>query len=497
MCQKQEDISQKLAAARTYEKKASAEIPKEQRPVYHMSVPTGWMNDPNGFSIFQGKYHLFFQYYPYDTCWGTMHWGHSTTKDFIKWEQEPCAMAPDMEYDKDGCFSGTALEWNDQHLLMYTGVWEERDEEGRHNTRQTQCIAYGDGTNYCKYEQNPVITSDLLPEGSSKIDFRDPKIWREGDEFQALVGSKDAEGNGQLALFRSDDIFHWEFVKMLDYCHGEYGEMWECPDFFELDQNQVLIVSPQFMTEDEEFHNGNNTMYFIGTYEKERQVWMREKPYLVDYGLDFYAAQTTMAKDGRRIMIAWLQNWDAYMVPDHYKWSGMTTIPRELTVRNGRLIQNPVSELADYYSDKIVFKDYVIRSEDGETKIPQIEGRVMDLTVCLNDGDYRMFQIAVAADDTYRTTLTYDREAGTLTANRLRSGMKKDVIFARSMRVNTYQGKIKMRILLDINSIEVFVNDGEQAMSTLIYTDPEVRGILWSTDGIVKADIEKYDILVD
>lgn len=490
------ELSEKLLAAREYESSRSKEIPPVERPVYHMTTPIGWMNDPNGFSYYQGQIHLFFQYHPYNTFWGPMHWGHYVTPDYIKWELQPCAMAPDMDYDKDGCFSGSAVSMGDQHVLMYTGV-KEWDENGEHITRQTQCIAFGDGREYVKYKNNPVITADMLPEGSSKVDFRDPKIWKEQDGFWSLVGSKDATGSGQLALFHSDNAMDWEFVKILDHCHHEYGEMWECPDFFPLGGRQVLVISPQFMEADgKEFHSGNNTVYFVGDYDQERKSWSRGLPHMVDFGLDFYAAQTMEASDGRRIMIGWLQSWDTRLTPDHYKWSGMMTIPRELSLKDGRLIQTPVREIRNYYQNEVVVEDFALNSQMGETEISGITGRSVDLTVHVKNGDYKKLFLSVAANEKYRTTIIVNNMEGSVSVNRAQAGFKKDFICERSMKVAQRNGEIKLRVLVDKNSVELFVNDGEQAMTTLIYTSVEASQILWSIDGNAVVDVCKNDIVV-
>ena len=170
--------SKLLTEARDFEQKYLPYSYADQ-PKFHVTGGIGWLNDPNGFAPYKGEYHLFFQYYPYDVRWGPMHWGHVKTRDFIRWERLPAAMAPDQEYDSGGCFSGSAVEMPDgRHLLMYTGVRNERNESGRIESFQTQCIAFGDGVDYEKYEGNPVIGADMLPEGGSVKDFRDPKIWR-------------------------------------------------------------------------------------------------------------------------------------------------------------------------------------------------------------------------------------------------------------------------------------------------------------------------------
>ena len=111
-----------LEKARKYETEKIAATDPQTKPLFHVSAPTGWINDPNGFSFYDGQIHLFYQYHPYNREWGPMHWGHSVTCDMIHWEQLPAALAPDEEYDKAGCFSGSAIEADGKHVLVYTGV---------------------------------------------------------------------------------------------------------------------------------------------------------------------------------------------------------------------------------------------------------------------------------------------------------------------------------------------------------------------------------------
>lgn len=493
-------ISDKLQKARVYEQTESKKVEKDTKPLFHMSNPIGWMNDPNGFSYYNGEYHLFFQYYPYGTFWGPMHWGHCTTKDFIKWEYRPCAMAPDEAYDAAGCFSGTALEWNGKHVLIYTSVREETDENGDKQVRQTQSIAIGEGNDYIKYEKNPVITTEELPEGSSKVDFRDPKIWKDEEGFWALVGSMGDDGSGQLALYHSENLTKWNYVKILDACHNEYGKMWECPDFFSIGDQQVLIVSPQFMMADgREFHNGNNSVYFLGKYENKNQFWERNGvPHTLDYGLDFYAPQTVSSTDGRRILIGWLQSWDNYLKPEDYKWSGTMTIPRELVITDGRLIQRPVQELCRYRKNVVFYRDILLTAENEDTQLPGISGRCIDMTVTLKQAECKKMCIWVAGNDLYRTAILYEKQKGYLTVDRTYSGMRKDMLTTRSLILEAEdQEELKIRILLDKNCVEIFVNDGKYVMSMLLYTSLSAEKIWFETDGKVRMDIEKYDIIID
>lgn len=484
-----------LERAREYETIYQAQIPKSDRPMFHLTPPVGWLNDPNGFSCYQGDYHLFFQYYPYNTNWGPMHWGHGRTKDFLHWEMLPCALAPDMEYDKQGCFSGSAVEKDGKHILMYTNVTECETQKGRNQVRQQQSIAIGDGTDYQKLDCNPVITADMLPEGSSHVDFRDPKIWREGDGFRALVASMNEDGSGQLALFSSTDVKNWEFEGIIDTCKNRYGKMWECPDFFSLDGQQVLLVSPQFMrAEGLEFHNGNNAVYFVGSFDRQKKQFLREEGYSVDYGLDFYAPQTVETPDGRRIMIGWMQSWDNYLTPEEQKWSGVMSIPRELRVVNGRLVQNPVRELEGCRTHKVTHSVMHTEAESRRLKLEGISGRVFDMTVTADVQKTQIFSIHLAASEEYDTVLTYDVSRGTLTIDRTNCGLRKDLICVRSMYAEPENGRLKLRVLMDKYSLEIFVNDGKQAASSLIYTPLEAAEIEFESIGKISFEVEKYDL---
>ena len=237
----------------------------------------------------------------------------AVSRDLLHWEYLPAALAPDEMYDRNGCFSGSALTLPDgRHLLMYTGVIREQQKNGGFRETQTQCLAVGDGTDYEKFEKNPVITAADLPEGCSAQDFRDPKIWQMADgTYRCVVGNRPADGTGQILLFSSPDGFSWKYEKVLVYNGDRFGKMWECPDFFPLGNKWVLLTSPQDMLPSGfEYHNGNGTLCLIGEFDEETETFTERRDQAVDYGIDFYAAQTILAPDGRRIMIGWMQNWD-------------------------------------------------------------------------------------------------------------------------------------------------------------------------------------------
>ncbi len=494
-------ISEKLKKARDFEAHYGPFIQDRNRPAYHLTPTIGWMNDPNGFSLYKGEYHLFYQYHPYDTKWGPMHWGHVKTKDFIHWERLPAAMAPDMDYDRNGCFSGSAIELDDgRQLLVYTGVKAVREENGELREHQTQCVAVGDGLNYEKYEENPVITADDLPAGGSPFDFRDPKIWREGGTFYLVVGNRPADGSGSILMYESADGLRWKYKGVLAACHNQFGRMWECPDFFELNGKYVLLTSPQEMTAiGLEFHAGNGNLCLIGEFDREKCHLVRENVQAIDYGLDFYAPQTLLTPDGRRVMIGWMQNWEtSNCQSSSMRCFGQMTVPRELSLKDGRLYQNPVRELKACRSYQILYRNVLLT---GMTTLQNVRGRVVDMTVNIRPASlnamYSWFKINVAGDGEHMTTIRYKPECNTIRIDRTRCGFPHDIVNVRDFVVRPRGGEIKLRILLDKYSMELFVNDGEQAATTVIYTDVSADAISFESMGSVIMDVEKYDLIID
>ena len=488
-------MSEMLKKARAYEVEQQAETDKAEKPVFHVSAPVGWINDPNGFSVYKGKVHLFYQYHPYTREWGPMHWGHSVSSDMVHWEQLPPALAPDEAYDRLGCFSGSATEADGKHVLVYTGVTRIQLSDGSEQERQNQCIAFGDGVDYVKYEGNPVVKGEMLPEDCSRIDFRDPKIWKEGDRYYLIVGNKNQHQIGQVVLFSSENLTDWKFETILASNEtGNIGTMWECPDFFALGDKRVLICSPQDMKAQKyEFHNGHNSVYFLGDYDTETHTFVKEEARPLDYGMDFYAPQTTELPDGRRIMIAWMKSWDACVVPNSQKWQGMMTLPRELTLRDGRIWQQPVRELENYRANACRYEQVELQ---GVQKLPGIEGRTLDLSITLADDEYECFRMKLAANDEYETSFCYHKSEGILEIDRTYCGVTKDIVCTRKIKVHDPKGLRNLRFILDRQSIELFINDGQQVATTAICTPLEADEIRFYSDKTLHMTVEKYDIVL-
>ncbi len=485
-----------LLSARTYESAAGGKIRAESRPVFHLTPLTGWMNDPNGFSWYRGQYHLFYQYNPYDTKWDSMHWGHAVSSDLLRWTYLPAALAPDAPYDAFGCFSGSAIETGDgKHLLMYTGVHGEGGDRGRE--LQTQCIAVGDGTEYRKYGHNPVLDASALPEGLSPYDFRDPKIWRKEDgSFRCVAGARRQDGRGILLQFDSPDGFGWRYAGALAENDGRFGTMWECPDFFPLDGKHVLLVSPQDMLpEGFEYHNGGGTVCMTGMYDGTR--FTEEHNQAIDYGIDFYAPQTILTSDGRRVMIGWMQNWETCGRTGYEErpWCGQMSLPREIYLWDGRLYQQPVRELAQHRGAKTEYRNVLL---EGKQTLRDIEGRVAELDINLRPAEgkplYDRFTMYFAQNEQFHSSVSFRPRESLAEIDRKFSGSRRDCIHQRRCLVPGREGRIRLHVILDRFSAEIFINDGEKTMSAAILTDSAARGISFETDGQAVMDITRHTL---
>ena len=196
-------------------------------------------------------------------------------------------------------------------------------------------------------------------------------------------------------------------------------------------------------------------------------------------------------------MIAWMQSWESSH--DHTyigKWFGMMTLPRELSIKKGRLIQQPVRELEQYRANGVFYTDVDVQER---IQLPEVQGRCVDMTVTVRPSGGRLYErfiIKVAKDTRFYTSITYSPGESILTFDRSNSGLRRDIVSSRDVVTRFRDGKIKLRIIIDLYSVEVFVNGGEQALSSTIYTEPEAEGISFEAEGMAIVDVEKYDIVL-
>ncbi len=476
---------------------------------YHLMPEYGWMNDPNGFSFFNNSYHLFYQYYPYDTVWGPMHWAHAVSDDLIEWDHEKIALRPDKSYDKNGVFSGSGLQVGNEHWLYYTGhndsfldfLYDQNlkkkegvieSEEIVSPIRQVQCLAKSaDGITYEKYEHNPVISSQQVPSNIRLEDFRDPKVWEHHDRFYMIVGAKSHENVGHVLFYCSNDGVTWEYLNQLSL-GPEYGTAWECPDLFELDGKHVLIFSPQEIPRiGYRYENIHSTMALIGEFDYETGEFIVENEQELDQGFDFYAPQTTLSEEGKRVMVAWMNMWDIEY-PLHelgHGWNGSMTLPRELLLKDGKLIQKPYHTIDKYREERIEWSHFSIKDYFENDKLHG-NCQKMKIQFCMNDSDY--FNMEFFKGDREKLLLSFDKSRNEIVLDRRNAQfpIKNMAIhndFTRSHSIDLSQ-KVKLNIFLDVSSIEIFVNDGEHVFTSLFFSKELGEQVLLHSEGHTHID---------
>ncbi|MBR2381251.1 MAG: glycoside hydrolase family 32 protein [Clostridia bacterium] len=423
-------------------------ITKIKEPFFHVTGERGWINDPNGLIYYKGQYHAFFQYYPNDTKWGPMHWGHVVSDDLTNWKYLPVALAPGDECDKNGCFSGSAIVHGGKLWLMYTGFIEN---EGGESIRQIQCLAESDdGVTFKKH--GVVIGEDLLPDGYAPCDFRDPKVWLHDGYFWCITAARKIEGRGRILLFKSKDLFNWEFVNDL-FGKDSAGTMIECPDYNE--ELGYLLFCEQFQpSENKEHLNVHTCRWCVGRIDYSTGTFKEETRGIVDYGFDMYAPQTFA---GKPVFMGWLNMWDRNVPSAKYGFAGMLTVPRRVLVENGRLCQEPVVNCGEVY--KATVSD---RLEDKVTKgvitvkATNLEG--FELKMRSNGDNYTSF---VLCDGEW----VFDRSK----SGEAIVGVEKDEDSLKGIRRMPYSNEQEATITIVMDEFSVEIFEGGRALSSTIY----------------------------
>ncbi|MFC4769787.1 glycoside hydrolase family 32 protein [Effusibacillus consociatus] len=439
------------------------------RLAYHIMAPANWINDPNGLVQYKGEYHVFYQHHPDSPKWGPMHWGHVKSKDLVHWERLSIALAPSEAYDRDGCFSGSAVV--DDHgvlTLIYTGnIWMKEDQS---ELKQYQCAATStDGVTFVKDPANPVIAE---PPFDCCGHIRDPKVWKHEDQWYMILGTR--EGNhGKVVLYRSKDLRSWNYIGIAAESDGTLGYMWECPDLFRLNGKDVLVFSPQGIEpQGDKYNNLHQTGYLVGNLDYQTGKFQHGGFEELDKGFDFYAAQTFHDEQGRRILIAWMDMWESYMPTQTKGWGGALTIPRllELTPEN-KLLMKPVPELELLRKEHDHAQSIEVTPLQSDY-LSHIKGDCLEIVAefSLAACDASEFGIKVRCSEDYteETVIRFDVNDSAVIFDRTRSGIGEEGIRRAFLDVSGKKS-IKFHLFVDRSSVELFVNDGELAMTGRIY----------------------------
>lgn len=438
-----------------------------RRPRLHFSPETGWINDPNGCIFYQGKYHVFFQHNADKNVQEEIGWGHAVSEDLVKFEQMEEAILPDRSYDRIGCWSGSSIEKDGKLYLIYTSFGF--DEEG--NAQQTISVAFSDdGIRFEKYEGNPVIRNEDKPSGVSKEDFRDPFIYRDGDGFSALIGTKSAEGEAMILVYETSDLLSYRYKGKLVQSR-KHGTMFECPSLTRFEDRDLLVFSPQNKAKSGyDFDNISSSVYQIAPREAEfiELDDVRE----LDHGGEFYAP-LLFSGLSKVYLIAWNQMWGRnYLHRDlGASWCGNLTLPREISIEGGRVRQIPVPSVDRYWNREkretiaVRRKPYSILRGETCFRMRLTYEVIKDLVFTLilkSEDDEKVFMTF----DYVSKTITFDRSElkialGGLEDNLVREGIRKCAL--------TEKSEEEVDLIFDEHVLELFFNGYTDAMTNLVF----------------------------
>ena len=430
---------------------------QKDRLTHHLMPPAGWLNDPNGLCWYKGRYHVFFQYSPFEANGGLKFWGHYSSEDMINWRYEGVPLLPDSIYDCHGVYSGSAVAEEDKLHLFYTGnIKLDGDYDYINNGRQSSTlhVESEDGIHFG--DKEVAISWEDYPENYT-CHIRDPKVWKDGEEYRMILGGRQKGDKGAVLFYRSEDLKNWKFDRELT-TETTFGYMWECPDFFSLEGQEVLSVSPQGLIREEfRFQNIYQSGYFILKDGKPEEKTFREW----DYGFDFYAPQTFQDGKGRRIIIGWMGMPDAdeeYVNPtaETEGWQHCLTVPREIFYKNGMLYQYPAEELNGLREECVPI------TASGEA-IPVNGPFDLELQV---SGDSARVSLG--------ENLLLEYQDGDI-ALRL---SEKAGVGRKVRKAQVPSGKLEsLRILVDTTAVEIYVNGGEVVFSTRYYPETQEQAV--------------------
>lgn len=405
------------------------------RPQYHHTPLYGWMNDPNGMFYKDGVWHLYYQWNPYGSHWENMTWGHSTSRDLIHWEAQPTA----IEADALGTiFSGSCVVDGDRVVAFYTSA-------GQHQTQST-AVSHDNGLTFEKYAGNPIITSD-------QPDFRDPKaFWNEEARLWNLILAVGQE----MHIYSSKDLKQWKFESTFGKEYGGHGGVWECPDLFKIDDKWVLLcnINPGGP------FGGSATQYFIGQFDGHKFTCesMPKVTKWLDHGKDHYATVSFYnAPDDRRVVLAWMSNWQyANQVPTK-QFRSANSIPRDLGL---------------FHDGEETYVSVVPSKEMLAARGAKLKKPTDCCEIVVDVKQNCTIELSNALGE--RVVMTYDAQKQTFAMDRTKSG---DVSFSEAFPCVTTaptHGALKqLRLFVDRCSLEAFDADGRMAMTNLVFpTEP-------------------------
>ncbi|WP_152658553.1 sucrose-6-phosphate hydrolase [Oceanobacillus sp. CFH 90083] len=459
--------------SKAYQDRLASIIQKSDwKQAFHIQPKTGLLNDPNGFSFYNGKWHLFYQAYPFGPVHGVKSWYHMVSDNLVDWEQLDYALLPDSPYDSHGVYSGSAITVEDKLFLMYTG--NVRNEKWERHSYQLG--AWMDSEMQIEKMTEPLIENP--PKGYTH-EFRDPQVFRDQDQYLMAIGAQTEKEKGAVLVYQSSQLTDWELLGELDYTTEEMGFMVECPNLVFVDNQPVLLFCPQGLDKRiTPYQNIYPNMYIIGSSFNKEAVAIENASDLVnlDEGFDIYATQAFHAPDGRVLSVGWIGLPEIDYPSFEEGWAHCLSIVKELSVKDQHLYQKPVAEIQELRQNHEVLQGVV---QESDILLTSPGRNVYELKLELDASTSGSLYLFADKQNKEGLKLSFDAKHDTISMDRSKAGIPFGESYG-SIRTAALkrQEKLSLHIFVDRSVCEVFINDGYCVMTSRVFLkDPQQTAI--------------------
>ncbi|RWS24752.1 glycosyl hydrolase family 32-like protein, partial [Leptotrombidium deliense] len=446
------------------------------RPQIHFSAPNYWMNDPNGLVYYNGVYHLFYQCNPHGIDFGVMYWCHAASQDLVHWCNLPVALHPNS---LGMIFSGSAVvdvnnvtglqkpeQKCDNLIALYTQNLVLNNKDATLNPLQQQSLAYSadNGVSWKTYKYNPILKNPGIQ------NFRDPKVITYNGAYIMLIAAGD-----RIIFYYSHNLTHWTFLSTFGEDSGAHGGVWECPDMFQLKLNDmsywILIVNINPGAP----NSGSGTQYFVGQFDGQHFINSNTKETILwlDYGPDNYAGDSWFGVAGNPVFIGWMSNWLYAANLTTFPWRGQMTFVRRLSLKSASgkiyVASKPHENIKLIYSDKQIN----LRASQQCKVLQKLQGSyAYDVKFRFNLQAHKQINFCLRNAFNEKLCIIYVKQSNLIVLDRSKARFNQSEVFtstAKAKRISK-SDLMNWRIIIDVSSVELFVDDGLTTMTALYFT---------------------------
>jgi beta-fructofuranosidase len=427
-----EAINRATAAIQATAARAQAD---PTRPIFHVAAPAQWINDPNGPVYYRGRYHLFYQLHPFSDGSGPKYWGHARSRDLAKWEHLPIALAPSSELGEAEIWSGCcAINGEGKPTIFYTSIAPGKSAQT--HAEQWAATSDDDLITWRKSPANPVL-SEALHDGRKIYDWRDPFIFQHRNRTFMVLGGNLNEAKGGQAVVniyeaQTPDLLQWKYRGILFQIADPQARTAECPNFFKLGDRWVLFVSPY-----------GKVQYFVGDFDPDTCRFQAQTRGLLDAGPNFYAPNTMLVPDGRRLVWGWVTGF-----PGGHGWNGCLSLPRLLSLsRDGELRQSPAPQLARLRGKSAEWRNVRLEPDSRPLTLPKTNTFEIRAEIVLESAEGLALAFNRGAADARPVIISLSRSDSKI----------KDA--AISLPLKKEDQNLRVSIFVDRSVLEVFINE--------------------------------------